>query len=237
MPGEGQVAPLRVEEVHAQVAVGAPRAGELAAGLAAEAHHLVVGEVALPIRGVEVLLGDDAGPHVLVGPLPARPEVVVGQGALDLAARSGDVEGRPVAADGEPARVVGALEHEAIRQRAEVYLVESVPNAQGGDHVLPADALGHPGLHLGLVHELGVKRVAVVELEPLELLVEGLRVVQVEGVANARLEQQLKVTSVLLDGPAHELSADLSEGKARMSEVFLYILAIHRTPYSLQLHS
>ena len=79
-----------------------------------------------------------------------------------------------------------ALEHEALGQRAEVYIVEGVPHAQGGNHVLPANALGNPRLHLSLVHKFSVKRVALVKLQPLELFVKALWVIEIKRPSNPR---------------------------------------------------
>ena len=196
MASEGHPVPVQVEEVDAQVAVRPAGAGERAASAPAEAHELVVRQIAGPRAGVEVLLRDDAGPDVFVGPLAAGPVVVVGERALDLPARRGDVKGGPVAAYREPAGVVGALQHEALGERIEVDVVEAVPHPQGGHHVLGADAVGHPLLDLVLVDKLCIQRVAVVNLQPLELLVESRGVFEIEGAADPRSVQELQVTLV-----------------------------------------
>ena len=63
-----------------------------------------------------------------------------------------------------------ALQHKLVGQLAEVDVFEMLPHTIARDDMLLADALCHVLLYLVLVHNLGVQRVAVVELHPLQLL-------------------------------------------------------------------
>jgi hypothetical protein len=98
------------------------------------------------------------------------------------------VEGGPVLAEEVHAPAPVDLEHERLREAGEVEIGNPIPDAVELVEDVRADAFGDVGPDRELVGELGHERGAVVQHEPVELLVEGPRVAQVESPAEDALE-------------------------------------------------
>ena len=122
------------------------------------------------------------------------------QGRLDLGAGGFHVQLLPVPADDKAAGIVRALEDELLGKGLEINLVETVPDPQGGDEMLPADDSRHLLLDRILVGQDRVPGIAVVDLHPLDLLVEGPGMLQVQ-----RPVEDLEVPGFQQDAVREEL--------------------------------
>ena len=89
-----------------------------------------------------------------------------------------------------PARAVRSLENEAVREGLEVDLIGRVPHTQQRNEVPLPHRVGNPLAHQELVRQAPLDRGGVVELEPVDLLRHGTRLLHVAGAA---LEQPVPV--------------------------------------------
>ena len=131
-----QTVPVHVEEVELGLLPGHKAVGcdEHQPRLPVETEELVVPDLSL-----EVLLGDDPRPQPLVRPFAHGPVIIFLHCLREPAAGGLPVERGLVEADYGTAAVVGALEHETLRQAFPVYLPRGVPDSERGNHMLIPD--------------------------------------------------------------------------------------------------
>ena len=75
------------------------------------------------------------------------------------------------------------LEDKTVREDIEVDLVGGVPYAQKGNEVLLSHLAGNPLAHQVLIRQAPLERSGVVELEPMDLLSRGTRLLHMAGAA------------------------------------------------------
>lgn len=76
MSGKRQMVPFGVEEINSQVALGTIGTSELAADLSIKAHDFIIGQVALSLSRLKILLSENAWLDILIWPLSGTPEVI-----------------------------------------------------------------------------------------------------------------------------------------------------------------
>ena len=91
---------------------------------------------------------------------------------------------------------MGAFEYKALRQRRKVDLVRVLPYAKQRDKVLAADTFFNICPRAEFVRQFAVQRVAVVQLEPLNLLAVQHRRVKMEPQACFGVVKALEVCFV-----------------------------------------
>ena len=171
-----------------------------------ESHHLSVETEEFVVRkapgGVvfEVFLRDYPAPYVLVRPFPLASVVVLGKSFSQAFQGRFPVEGGLVPAyHHSQSGVVVAFEDEALRKGVEIHIFRPVPDSQRGDNVFFPDYPGHIILDEVFIHHHAVFRTPVVELEPVEFLIEAARVPEVQGVVHGQFPLLLYEAAVADD--------------------------------------
>ena len=163
---------------------------------AAEAKELVIPKLVY-ILVDHILLCDDFSGNILIWPFSSGEVIVLPKPLSQLAAHLAQVEGGLILTDAHAeAGIVVALEHKLLRQRGKVDFVRAVPHAEQRNQILRADFSRDIFPHAVFVHHHGVFRPPVVDLQPLELFVEGLRRIQMQRRAHQRLKFPLQIVSV-----------------------------------------
>ena len=103
-----------------------------------------------------------------------------------------------IPADDHAPAVMVAFEDKLLRQGIKIDFIGAVPRpAHQRDQVLRADLFGYILPHCVLIHQLGIQWLSVVKLQPLELLVKGSGVFQIERISHLGPEGQLQIMLVI----------------------------------------
>ena len=150
-----------------------------------KAEEFVIGKACRGIFIVHIGFGDDAGLDVLIRPFPMSPIEVFLHPGIDFGFCCLDVQSAFISADENAAGIVGAFQHEAIGELIEVNLLKAIPRTahQRNEAVFPAplfDMLAD----LVFVYQLGIDGLAIMQLQPLDLLIEGFRRLQIQRIAH-----------------------------------------------------
>ena len=153
------------------------------AGFAVETEKLVVFQFRAGLVHHE-RFGDDPRRDVLVGPFAPGPVVVPFEAGRQFPAGGALVEAAFVPADDRAVRVVGAFQHELLRQTGPIHVLDPVPNAQQREQMPLADLIGDEFAHFVFVDPPGLLRPAAAQLEPLQLFVERPRRIEFQPLAH-----------------------------------------------------
>ena len=95
------------------------------------------------------------------------------------------------------AGIMIALQYKLVRKCVKVDLVRIIPHTQQGNQIFFTDLFGNVFPYSVLVHQLRIQRISVIELQPLELFIEQLRILQVQRLAHFSPVDLLNVSSVI----------------------------------------
>ena len=167
MSGKRQMVPFGVEEINAQVALGTISTSELAADLSIKAHDFIIGQIALSLSRLKILLSENAWLDILIWPLSGTPEVIGLKVLRQFLFRSIEVKGASVATDGNASAIMIRLEDEPVGKISDIDIFSFFPHRVGLGNMFFADTISDPRLHPILIDKDVVERIAVMDLEPL----------------------------------------------------------------------
>ena len=84
-----------------------------------------------------------------------------------------------IPADAQTAAIMGTFQHELIGQPVKIDILKSVPHAKGRNDIFLSQDFRYILLCSVLIHHGGIDILPIMQLQPLKLFIEALRILQI----------------------------------------------------------